>query len=103
MATQDCAGAQPETAADLPADGLDAEVAAAERVVWRLTFVEFPWDINKALEFALLRTYAVPSISGLLARTGEFKRRPRQALRRHRPADPRGAAPSRASMACMGA
>ncbi len=37
--------------------------------------MDFPWDINKALEFALLRTYAVPSISGLLARTGEFEHR----------------------------
>ena len=33
---------------------------------------EFPWDMNQALSFALFRTYAVPSIGGLLARTGEF-------------------------------
>src|SRR4051794_4723936 len=33
---------------------------------------EFPFDIARALEFALFRTYAVPSISGLLDRTGEF-------------------------------
>jgi hypothetical protein len=33
---------------------------------------EFPWDLNQALSFALFRTYAVPSIGGLLARTGEF-------------------------------
>lgn len=39
---------------------------------------EFSWDIERALEFALFRTYAVPSISGLLARTGEFERRPRK-------------------------
>ena len=32
-------------------------------------------DINKALEFALLQTFAVPSISGLLDRTGEFSNR----------------------------
>jgi hypothetical protein len=36
---------------------------------------DFPWDIRKALEFALFRTYAVPSISGLLATTGEFIQR----------------------------
>jgi hypothetical protein len=30
------------------------------------------------LEFALFRTYAVPSISGLLAKTGEFERGPRK-------------------------
>ena len=33
---------------------------------------EFPWDMNQSLSFALFRTYAVPSIGGLLARTGEF-------------------------------
>jgi len=38
----------------------------------------FPWDIERALEFALFRTYAVPSISGLLAETGEFVRRTRK-------------------------
>ena len=66
---------QPLAPSDLPPDGKPEAVAAAEKTVWRLTFVDFPWDINKALEFALLRTYAVPSISGLLARTGEFEQR----------------------------
>lgn len=37
---------------------------------------EFPWDMNQALSFALFRTYAVPSIGGLLARTPEFTERP---------------------------
>ena len=41
---------------------------------------EFPWDMNQALSFALFRTYAVPSIGGLLARTGEFVER---AQKRH--------------------
>ena len=36
---------------------------------------EFPWDMNQALSFALFRTYAVPSIGGLLASTGEFTER----------------------------
>ncbi|GAA3857596.1 oxygenase MpaB family protein [Saccharothrix violaceirubra] len=39
---------------------------------------EFPWDYVKSLEFALFRTYCVPSISGLLARTREFERRPQR-------------------------
>ncbi|WP_263247693.1 oxygenase MpaB family protein [Saccharopolyspora rosea] len=39
---------------------------------------EFPWDITKALEFALFRTYAVPSIGRLLDRTGEFTRCPQK-------------------------
>jgi hypothetical protein len=36
---------------------------------------EFPWDITQALGLALYRTYAVPSIGGLLASTGEFTER----------------------------
>lgn len=33
---------------------------------------EFPWDITRSLELAMLKTYCVPSISKLLDRTGEF-------------------------------
>ncbi|MEU3657079.1 oxygenase MpaB family protein [Streptomyces sp. NPDC032161] len=36
---------------------------------------EFPWDTVQALGFALYRTYAVPSIGGLLAKTGELTER----------------------------
>lgn len=36
---------------------------------------EFPWDLQRALELALFRTYAVPTIGDLLDRTGEFARR----------------------------
>jgi hypothetical protein len=36
---------------------------------------EFPWDLTRALELALFRTYAVPSIGGLLDRTREFSDR----------------------------
>lgn len=39
---------------------------------------EFPWDYTRALEFALFRTYCVPSISKLLAATGEFRERPQK-------------------------
>ncbi|MFT3938271.1 oxygenase MpaB family protein [Rhodopseudomonas sp.] len=66
---------QVTTADGLSVPGGAPELAEAQRTVWRLTHIDFPWDINKALEFALLRTYAVPSISGLLARTGEFSER----------------------------
>jgi hypothetical protein len=49
--------------------------------IYRLTGTrEFPWDMNQGLSFALFRTYAVPSIGGLLARTGEFTER---AQKRH--------------------
>ncbi|MFJ4623722.1 oxygenase MpaB family protein [Streptomyces sp. NPDC088812] len=41
--------------------------------IYRLTAAyEFPWDFTRALELALYRTYAVPSIGRLLARTAEL-------------------------------
>ncbi|MFF7728991.1 oxygenase MpaB family protein [Streptomyces sp. NPDC008001] len=41
--------------------------------IYRITAtLEFPWDITRALELALYRTYAVPSIGRLLAETGEL-------------------------------
>ncbi len=49
-----------------------------ERIYFLLSACEFSWDIEKALEFALFRTYAVPSISGLLSWTGEFRTRTRK-------------------------
>ncbi len=53
-------------------------VADHERIVFLTTCYEFPFDITRALEFALFRTYCVPSISALLARTGEFEARPQK-------------------------
>jgi hypothetical protein len=44
--------------------------------IYRLTGgYEFPWDMTQALSFALFRTYAVPSIGSLLARTAELTAR----------------------------
>jgi len=40
--------------------------------------LEFPWDYTRSLELALFRTYCVPSISSLLAATGEFRDRPQK-------------------------
>jgi hypothetical protein len=40
-----------------------------------LATLEFPWDMNQSLSFALYRTYAVPSIGRLLFKTGEFTQR----------------------------
>jgi hypothetical protein len=37
--------------------------------------VEFPWDVTRALELALYRTFAIPSIAALLDQTGEFRQR----------------------------
>lgn len=39
---------------------------------------EFPFEITHGVEFALFRTFAVPSVSGLLDRTGEFQNRPQK-------------------------
>jgi hypothetical protein len=44
--------------------------------IYRLSVAfEFPWDYARALELALYRTYAVPSIGRLLARTAELTAR----------------------------
>jgi hypothetical protein len=45
------------------------------RIVWLDTCHEFPWDTARALELALFRTFAAPSISAILDRTGEFRER----------------------------
>lgn len=49
-----------------------------QEIVYLLTSFVFPWDYQKSLEFALFRTYAVPSISQLLSKTGEFRDRTRK-------------------------
>ncbi|MFI6492479.1 oxygenase MpaB family protein [Streptomyces sp. NPDC050564] len=50
---------------------MDPEKEASE--IYRLTSAyEFPWDFTRALEVALYRTYAVPSIGRLLAETAEL-------------------------------
>ncbi|HSI78088.1 MAG TPA: oxygenase MpaB family protein [Lunatimonas sp.] len=48
------------------------------RIAFLLTFHCFPWDMEKALEFALFRTFGIPAISKLLAATGEFTERTRK-------------------------
>ncbi len=49
-----------------------------QRIVHLSYGYEFSWDAIRALEIALYRTYCVPSISGLLDRTGEFHRNPQR-------------------------
>src|SRR5262245_18702478 len=46
-----------------------------QRIVHLSTCNDFPFDTTRALEFALFRTFAVPTISALLDRTGEFANR----------------------------
>jgi hypothetical protein len=49
-----------------------------QRIVYLDVCFEFPWDTTRALELALYRTYAVPSIGRLLASTGELTERPQK-------------------------
>jgi hypothetical protein len=49
-----------------------------QRIVYLSTCFDFPFDTTRALEFALFRTYCVPSISALLDKTGEFRKRPQK-------------------------
>lgn len=44
-----------------------------QRMVQLLVGYEFPYDVNRALELALFHTFASPSISGLLSKTGQFR------------------------------
>ncbi|RCV55884.1 oxygenase MpaB family protein [Marinitenerispora sediminis] len=53
---------------------LDAD-ADCRRIAQILSAHEFPWDIMQALGLALYRTYAAPSIGGLLGETREFTTR----------------------------
>lgn len=53
-------------------ESLDPE-ADHQRICHLLAGYEFPWDLTRALEVALLRTFCVPSISRLLDKTGEFR------------------------------
>ena len=46
-----------------------------QRIIFLSTCYDFPFDTTRALEFALFRTFCVPSISALLDRTGEFSQR----------------------------
>src|SRR5215213_1211402 len=46
-----------------------------ERIVFLSTCYEFSFDTTRSLEFALFRTFCVPSIAGLLDGTGEFRNR----------------------------
>jgi hypothetical protein len=53
-------------------------VGDAQRIVFIIASLEFPWDTQRSLELAFYRTYAVPSIAELLASTGEFTGRPQK-------------------------
>ncbi|WP_227485386.1 MULTISPECIES: hypothetical protein [unclassified Acidithiobacillus] len=48
------------------------------RITFLMATCAYPFDIPRALELALFRTYAVPRISGLLRHTGELTERTRK-------------------------
>ena len=54
----------------------EMDVKADPSAVFRdFLMLEFPFMVNKALELALFRTFAVPSISKLLRKTGQFNKK----------------------------
>jgi hypothetical protein len=46
-----------------------------QRIIFLTTRCDFPFDTTRSLEFALFRTFCVPSIAALLDRTREFELR----------------------------
>jgi hypothetical protein len=46
-----------------------------QEIMYLVSTQEFPFDLTRALEFALYRTFAIPRIGALLYRTGEFVNR----------------------------
>ena len=46
----------------------------AWEIVRLSVFYEFPWDFNRALELALYKTFAVPSIAKILHNSKEFEK-----------------------------
>ena len=44
----------------------------------RLAGYDFPWELNRSLELAVLKTFCIPRIANLLHRTGEFEKRPQK-------------------------
>lgn len=40
----------------------------------KAAYLEFPFFVTKALEFALFRTYGIPSVSHILQHTKQFKK-----------------------------
>ena len=52
---------------------LDPEKDCQE-IVQRVGMYEYPWLMRKSLEFALFRTYAVPSIGKILDESGQFSK-----------------------------
>ena len=47
-------------------------------ICYRLAGYDFPWELNRSLEIAVLKTFCVPRISSLLRQTGEFEFRPQK-------------------------
>jgi hypothetical protein len=90
----------------MPADALLIEPLDPDRDylhIFRLTFdVAFGWEVSRALELAIFCTFAAPSISEILDRTGEFAHRGQKRyddtvallreIARDGPASPRGRA-----------
>ncbi len=53
-------------------------VKDAWEIVQLSVFYEFPWDFNRALELALYKTFAVPSIAKILHQSKQFEKQPQK-------------------------
>ncbi len=58
-------------------EGLES-IQDHQRIVHLLGCYEFPWDVTRSLELALLRTFCAPAVSQLLDQTREFIDRPQK-------------------------
>ena len=58
-------------------ESLDPEVDW-ERIGYLSTNYDFPWDVEQSLSLAFFKTYGIPTISALLDRTSEFRKRPQK-------------------------
>lgn len=59
-------------------DAATTAVTDAASICRRLAGYDFPWELNRSLEIAVLKTFCVPRISSLLRQTGEFEQRPQK-------------------------
>jgi ER-bound oxygenase mpaB/B'/Rubber oxygenase, catalytic domain len=48
------------------------------QIYYLMSGYEFPWEMQRSLELALMRTFCVPSIAKLLDKTKEFYQRPQK-------------------------
>jgi hypothetical protein len=61
----------------VPSAAVPTEIDAAS-ICRQLAGYDFPWELHRSLEMAVLKTFCVPRIASLLRQTGEFEQRPQK-------------------------